>query len=131
MGQLRRIKYGIIPDLSTYPFYEPFVHDMLKGRTQTELDDLGTGVFNERTFNLYSTYIPTAPESEGVMNNRPIDIKVVKDGNKIRVVNGKKVFSTTESEDEMNNKLEDLKTNYRNVILNWISKEHDHLKNGN
>lgn len=131
MGQLKRIKYGIIPNLSTYPFYEPFVHDMLKDRIQTELDDLGTGVFNDRTFNLYSTYIPTAPETEGAMNNRPIDIKVVKDGNKIRIVNGKKVFSTTESEDEMNNKLEDLKANYRNVILNWISKEHNHIKNGN
>jgi hypothetical protein len=131
MGQLKRIQYGILPDLATYPFYEPFVHDMLKGKIQTELDNLATGTFNEKTFNLYTTYIPSGMESETVMNNKAIDLNVVKDGTKLRIVGGKKVFNTTETEDEMNNKLEDLKTKYRNVILNWISKEHDHIKNGN
>jgi hypothetical protein len=130
MGQLKRIKYGILPDLSTYPFYEPFVHDALKGKIQSELDNIGTGVFNANTFNVYTPYIPTAPETEGAMNGKPIDLAVVKDGTKVRVINGKKVFITTETEDEMNSKLEDLKARYRNVILNWISKEHDHIKNG-
>lgn len=131
MGQLKRINYGILPDLSTYPFYESFVHDKLKGKIQTELDNLSTGTFVDGTFNLYTTYIPTGAETEGMMNGKPIELNVVKDGPKVRIVNGKKVYVTTETEDEMNNKLEDLKSKYRNVILNWISKEHAHILNGN
>jgi hypothetical protein len=130
MGQFRRIDYNTIPDLSAELYYEPLVHDQLIGDIRTENDNLVTGTFVNNGPNMYRTYIPTTADTAVSMNARPIDLNVAKSNDKITIVNGKKVFSPALSDEDMNNKLEDLKGKYRNVILNWIAKEHEHIKNG-
>jgi hypothetical protein len=132
MGQLRRIDYNVLPDLSTQTYYEPFIHDPLIGKIQSENDDLVNGVFPKDITNKYVTYIPNAADTEATMNKRTIDLNVAKSNGKIlRDASGKKIYNPALTADDMNTKLEDLKSMYRNVILNWIDKENQHIINGN
>jgi hypothetical protein len=128
MGQLRRIDFVKIPaDLPTKTYYEPFVHDELLNETQTEGDDLITGVFSGNSKNLYTTYKPKGIDTEATMALKPIDLNVSKGiDNKIKVdASGGKVYAPALDTSVMDTKLEDLKSKYRDVILNWIKLEHE------
>ncbi|NOT80024.1 MAG: hypothetical protein HOP07_13600 [Bacteriovoracaceae bacterium] len=129
MGQLKRVNYVTIPDLSAKPYYESFVHDMLRNRILTEGDNLDTGVFIQNRTNMYVTHIPSATDTQANMNGRRIETILKKTDGKL--TGGVKAYDTTSTPDQMNDKLEALKAKYREAIINWIRKEHEHVTAGN
>ena len=132
LGQFKRITYNKIPDLKGQTYYEAFIHDILKGEIETENDNLSTGVFVRNSRNSYNLLNLKESDSDAILNDKPLALNVKKDANnKILRSGNKTVFDTTLSSDDMNNKVEDLKDKYRNVIIDWIEKEHIHIKNGN
>ena len=132
LGQFKRINYEMIPDLKGQTYYEAFIHDILKGEIQSENDNLATGVFVRNSRNRYNILNLNESDTDEVFKNKPLALNVKKDANNKILRNGDKiVFDTTLSSDDMNNKVEDLKDKYRNVIIDWIEKEHLHIKNGN
>jgi len=122
LGQLARVNFSMIPNLSTYSYYESFVHDPLRNRIMTENDDLVLGTFANPGgfFNMYTTHIPLSTDTQAQMNGRRIETILVKTNNKIGAT---KVYNTASTPDQMNEKLEGLKAKYRNVIIEWIKKE--------
>ncbi len=122
MGQIRRIQYDAIPDLSTYAYYEPFVHEELIGEIRSEADDIQIGTFNENSRSRYNTFIPTNASTN--LGNRSLDIKVQKSGNNIVTdTNGDKVYTVPYTPTQMVEQLESIKSDYRQIILNWIAAE--------
>jgi hypothetical protein len=121
LGEIRRITYEAIPALSNEVYYEPFVHDQLVGEIRTEADNLATGVFNQNSRSRYNTYIPTDASGLG---NRSLDIKVEKSGNNIVTdENGKVFLEGYRDEAQMVEQFEQIKSDYRQIILNWIAAE--------
>ncbi len=121
LGQIRRIQFDIIPDLTSRNYYEPFIHDELIGETLSETDNLSTGVFNRNGRNRYRTFIP--PNANSSLRG-PYDIRVQKSGSSIRVDgNDQKIFDVPYNSSEMVEQFESIKSTYRQVILNWIEAE--------
>ena len=134
VGQFKRVQHFKIKR-SDIGNYESFTHDKIIGEILTERDNPSQGIFVEQARPIYDTYIPNASDTDATLNNRYMEIiakkishgpgyKVAKDGA------DKTIFETTLTRDQMNDKVEDLKTKYRNVILGWIEKEHEHIKKG-
>jgi hypothetical protein len=128
MGELKRIEYLKIPDLTKFSFYEAFVHDPLIGENQSEDDNLVTGVFKKDSYNMYQTHLPLLTENADDVNKMPIELDVVKANGKINKSGTQKVFITSLTPDDMNQKLENIKSNYRDIIMKWIAKEDELYK---
>ncbi len=132
LGQFQRIEPHLIPDLSNKTYYEAFTHDILKGKILSEEDNLDTGIFKEKARVSYEIYNPKESDTFAKVSTKKMALIVRKDGNNkiLKDAKGKITFETNLSAEDMNDKVEELKSKYRNVIMSWIEKEHDHIKKG-
>lgn len=127
MGQIKRINYQTIPnDLSVYAYYEPFVHDELEGEIRSEADNITTGNFVENSRNRYTEWSPANAGSNP--GNRPYSLNVCKSGGNLTncTVGAQQgtIYNVPYDQSGMIEQYENMKSNYRQVILDWIAAEH-------
>lgn len=136
-----------------YTWYDPLDNLMrdLNGRFLSEKDEYNflTSSFNAISFNKYQRYVPTDASED--LGDARYELKIRKvgdnlvektscpapitglsrdsDGNCVKFDLPYPTRSPASMHPEMLTEAELLKAKYRNVIINWIKKEHEHLKN--